>query len=141
MASVVPKFVKKEIVEAWALESLWLMLLDEDHVPNASLQQYVQDVVANEVSDSGAVYVAGGVALSNVTTQYSGNNAYLDADNLQVGPGTTITYRWGVLYTKTGGSSNASYRIRAHIDFLTNQVVSNGTTLIQWNALGIMYVQ
>ena len=140
MASLVPKYVKKEIVEALAAESLWLMLLDEDHVPNASTQRYVSDVVSNEVVDSGGVYTAGGVQLQNVTSQYDGNNAYLDADNVQIGPACTMTYRWGILYTKTNGTSQATYRIRAHIDFVANQVVSNGTTLVQWNALGIMYV-
>jgi hypothetical protein len=140
MASLVPKFVKKEIVEGWAGESLWLMLLDEDHVPNAILQQYVADVVSNEVVDSGAIYVAGGLALPNVVTQYDGANAYLDADNLQIGPGSTMTYRWGIIYSKTNGTGQATYRIRAHIDFLANKTVNNGTTVVQWNPLGILYV-
>lgn len=141
MASVIPKFYKKEIVEALKGEALWLMLLNDSHVPSASLQQHVSDVVANEVSDPGGNYVAGGIALSNITSQYDGNNAYLDADNIEIGPGSTFTYRWGVLYSKTGGTGQATYKIRAHVDFLANQVVSNGTTLIQWNALGIIYVQ
>lgn len=141
MASVIPKFVKKEIVEAWAAESLWLMLLDDGHTPNAGTQRYVSDVVGEEVSDSGGVYTAGGVQLQNVTSQYDTNNAYLDADNVQIGPNSTMTYRWGILYTKTNGTGQATYRIRAHVDFLANQVVSNGTTLIQWNAVGILYVQ
>lgn len=141
MASVIPKFLKKEFVEALAAESLWLMLLDEDHVPNAGLQQYVADVDSNEVVDSGGVYTAGGIALSGITSQYDTNNAYLDAANVQIGPASTMTYRWGILFTKTNGTSRANYRIRAHIDFLANQVVSNGTTLIQWNALGIIYIQ
>jgi hypothetical protein len=140
MASLVPKYVKKELVEAWAAESLWLMLLDEDHAPNADTQRWLDDVDDNEVLDSGAVYPAGGVQLQNVTSQYDGVNAYLDADNVQIGPGSTMTYRWGILYTKTNGTSKATYRIRAHIDFVVNQAVSNGTTLIQWNTLGIMYV-
>jgi hypothetical protein len=140
MASLVPKFVKKEIVEGWAGESLWLMLLDEDHVPSAILQQYVADVVSNEVVDSGAIYVAGGLALPNVVTQYDGANAYLDADNLQIGPGSTMTYRWGIIYSKTNGTGQATYRIRAHIDFLANKTVNNGTTVVQWNPLGILYV-
>lgn len=140
MASLVPKFVKKELVEAWAAESLWLMLVSDVHAPNANTQRYVSDIVANEVTDTGGIYTAGGVQLQNVTSQYDGVNAYLDADNVQIGPGSTMTYRYGILYTKTNGVSQATYRIRGHIDFLANQVVSNGTTLIQWNALGIMYV-
>ena len=140
MASLVPALVKKEICAGWAGESLWLMLLSDAHTPNALTQNYVSHVVANEVVDSGGIYTAGGVQLQNVTSQYHGANAYLDADNVQIGPGSTMTYRWGIVYTKTNGTGQATYRIRAHVDFLVNQVVSNGTTLIQWNALGIMYI-
>lgn len=64
MASLIPKFVKKEIVDAWVGETLKLMLLSSTHVPNATTQQYVSDVVVNEVADSGAKYVAGGEALT-----------------------------------------------------------------------------
>lgn len=141
MASVIPKFVKKEIVEAWAAESLWLMLLTESHVPNALLQRYVEDIVANEVTDTGSIYTAGGIQLTDVTSQYDGANAYLDAANVQIGPGASFTCRWGVIYTKTNGTGQATYRIRAHVDFLENKVISNGTMLVQWNALGIMYVE
>lgn len=141
MASVIPKFYKKEVIDVLVTEDLWLMLLNDSHVPNASTQQYVSQVVANEISDTGANYVAGGIQLSGKTSQDDGNNAYLRANNIEIGPGSTFTYRWGILYTKTGGTSQATYRIRAHVDFLANQPVSNGTTLIQWNALGIIYVE
>ena len=140
MASLVPKYVKKEIVEGYAGESLWLMLLTNAHAPNAETQRYVSDIVANEIVDSGGIYPAGGIELTGKTSQYDSANAYLDANDLQVGPGAYLTYRYGILYTKTGGASQATYRIRAHIDFLADQVAINGTSLIQWNALGIIYV-
>lgn len=64
MASIIPKFVKKEITDGWVAETWKLMLLSNSHTPNAGTQQYVSDVVANEISDTGGIYKAGGVAVS-----------------------------------------------------------------------------
>ena len=137
MASLIPKFVKKEITDAWVAESWKLMLLSSSHTPNAGTQQYVSDVVANEVSDSGGVYTAGGVAIANKSSNYDTNNGYLDADDVTIGPGSTLTYRYGILYKNTG--NQATSPIRAQIDFGAQSVV-NGSTVIQWNALGIIYL-
>jgi hypothetical protein len=138
MASLVPKWVKKEIVDAWVGETMKLMLLSDTHTPNASTQRYVSDVVANEIVDTGAIYTTGGVPVSGKTSQVDGNNYYLDAQDVTIGPGSTINYRYGILFKDTG--NQATSPIRAQIDFLTNQIIVNGTTTIQWNALGIIYV-
>lgn len=142
MASLVPKFVKKEIVDAWIAEAMWLMLLKDTHTPNAANQQFVGDVVAQEISDTGSgVYLAGGVPITPTVAGADGNNYFYDAADVVIGPGSNLNYRYGILYTKTGGSSNADYKIRAQIDFgILNQVVTNGTSTINWNALGIIYV-
>lgn len=139
MASVIPKFYKKEKVDELAAESLYLMLLSSSHVPNANTQQYVSQVSSNEITDSGAVYVAGGIALTGKIGSYDSLNAFLDANDLSIGPNSTLNYRWGVLYKNTGNPATSP--IRAHIDFLTNQIITNGTSTIQWNALGIVYYQ
>ena len=142
MASLIPKFVKKEIVDAWIAESMWLMLLKDTHTPNAGTQQFVADVVDKEIVDSGSgVYLAGGLPITPIAAAgVDVNNYFYDAVDLVIGPGSNLNYRYGILYTKTGGSSNADYKIRAQIDFLTNQIVTNGTSTINWNALGIIYV-
>lgn len=142
MASLIPKWVKEEIVLGWTGESLWLMLLKDTHTPNASTQRYVSDVVANEITDNGGVYLPEGVQLppGSLVALADGNNYALDGADLSIGPGATLNYRWGALYTKTGGSGQATYKLRAQIDFLTNQIVTNGTSTIQWNTLGIIYV-
>ena len=137
MASLIPKFVKKEITDGWVGETWKIMLLNNTHVPNAATQQFVSDVVSDEVAASG-VYSAGGVAIAGKVSMADGNNYSLNADDLVLGPGTTLNYRYGILFKDTG--NQATSPIRAQIDFLTDQIVTNGTSTIQWNALGIIYL-
>jgi hypothetical protein len=141
MASLIPKFVKKEITDAWVAETWKLMLLSNAHTPNAGTQQYVSDVVANEIVDTGNApkYTAGGVAVSGKASMADGNNYYLDATDVVIGTGASVNYRYGILFQDTGNQSTS--KIRAQIDFITDQIVVNGTSTIQWNALGIIYLQ
>jgi len=138
MAHLVPSWVKKEVVDAWVAESWILILLTDAHTPNAITQRYVSDVIANEVADSGGIYIAGGFVVTGKVAISDGNNYSLDMPDVSIGPHTTINYRWGILAKNTG--NQATSPIRAHVDFLTNQVISNGLSTIKWNALGIMYV-
>lgn len=137
MASLIPSFVKKEVVDVWVAETMKLMLLNNTHTPNAITQRYVSDVVAKEVTSSGA-YVAGGPTLARKIAVANGDNYYLDASDQVIGPLMTLNYRYGILYKDTGNPATSP--IRAHIDFTDDQVVTNGTSTIQWNALGIIYV-
>jgi hypothetical protein len=142
MASLIPKFVKKEIVDSWISENLYVMLLTSAHVPNAATQQNISQVNPAETVDSGGVYPAGGVPITGKTQQYNPlnpANAYLDADNTVIGPGATITFKYIIVYQNSGNS--ATSKIRCQIEFGANQVITNGTVLIQWNSLGIIYVQ
>jgi hypothetical protein len=138
MASLIPKFVKKEITDGWVAETWKIMLLSDVHVPNAATQQYVSDVAINEIGDTGGKYTAGGVAVAGKVSLENGNNYALDATDVTIGTGANLTYRYGILFKDTG--IQATSPIRAQIDFLTNQIVVNGTSTIQWNALGIIYV-
>jgi hypothetical protein len=137
--SCVPKWVKKEIIDVWVGESLKLMLLKDNHVPNASTQRYVADVSANEIIDTAGVYVAGGVTVTGAVALADGNNYALDIADITIGPGANLNYRYGILYKNVPGNPAIS-PIRAHIDFLTNQIVLNGSSTIQWNVLGVIYV-
>ena len=139
MASLIPKYVKKEITDAWVAESWKLMLLKDTFTPNAGTQWHVSDVdpTTYEITDTGGKYTAGGVAVSGKSSNYDTNNAYLDADDVTIGPGATLTYRYGVLYKDMSNQSLSP--IRAIIDF-GDQSVVNGSTIIEWNALGIIYL-
>lgn len=140
MASIIPKFVKKAIVDAWVAEDLRVMLLANTFTPNAGTQQYVgqADVLSHRIPASGP-YTIDGVTLAGKSQQYEGNNAYLDANDLSIGPGATLSYRYAVIYAYQGGSL-ATSPIRAIIEFPAVQSVTNGTSVIQWNALGIIYL-
>jgi hypothetical protein len=138
MASLIPKFVKKEITDGWVAETWKIMLLSNVHVPNAGTQQYVSDVVANEITDVGGKYTAGGVAVAGKASLANGDNYALDATDVVIGTGATVNYRYGILFKDTG--NQATSLIRAQIDFVTDQIVVNGSSTIQWNALGIIYL-
>jgi hypothetical protein len=138
MASLIPKSLKKEITDAWVAETWKLMLLSDVHVPNAATQQYVADIVANEIGDTGGAYTAGGVAVSGKVSLENGDNYALDAADVAIGTGANLNYRYGILFKDTG--NQATSPIRVQIDFLTNQIVTNGTSTIMWNVLGIIYI-
>jgi hypothetical protein len=139
--SLVPKWVKQEICNVWQAEAWKLMLLSNVHDSNAGTQRYISDVSANEISDTGGIYVAGGptIAPGSKSVQPDGNNYYLDVGDLSIGPGSNLNYRYAVAYKNTGNPATSP--IRAQVDFLTDQIVTNGTSTIQWNALGLLYVQ
>jgi hypothetical protein len=136
MPSLIPKHVKKELIDGWVAETWKLMLLSSSHKPNASTQQYVSDVVANQITDTGGAYPAGGVAVAGKAAVAATNNYFLDALDIVIGPGANVTYRYGILYKDT--LNQATSPIRAQIDFGSDQQVANGTSTIQWNALGII---
>lgn len=135
--SCIPKFVKKEITDVWVGESLKLMLLKNTFTPNAGTQQYISSVSAHEIAATTG-YAAGGVALAGNASVADGNNYYLDLENKTIGPGASLNYRYGVVYADSGNP--ATSKIRAIIDFETDQIVSNGTSTITWAALGVIYV-
>lgn len=137
------KFEKKAIVDLWTGQTLKLMLLNKNHIPNAGVQQYVSQVVINEIIDDGNIYTAGGLALQNKVAFADPNNPndyFLDADDIRIGPGSTLTYRFGVIYQDMGTGNHGVNPIKGHIDFLFDQKIVNGITTIIWNQLGIIYV-
>jgi hypothetical protein len=141
--SCIPKSEKQAIVNRWVGQSLKLMLLDNAHVPNPGADQYVSDVVAREIIDVNDIYTAGGVALENLIASPDPllpNNYFLDADDVSIGSGATITYRFGIIYEDMGTGNHAVNPIRAEIDFGSDQSVTNGISTIIWNTLGIIYI-
>jgi hypothetical protein len=141
--SCIPKLSKQVIVLTWAGQLLKLMLLNKNHVPNAGTQQYVSDVVANEVVDPGDIYTAGGVTIEGlqaVADPNNLNNYFLDGTDVSIGPRATLDYRFGIVYQDMGTGNHSVNPIRAQIDFLEDQIIVNGISDISWNALGIIYI-
>ena len=135
--SCIPKFVKNDIIAGYVAESLKVMLLKNTYTPDAANHQYINAVSAHEIAATTG-YAAGGVALAGKASVAHGNNYYLDAKDVVIGTGASLNYRYLVVYSDTGNP--ATSKIRAIIDLITNQIVSNGTSTIQWNALGIIYL-
>jgi hypothetical protein len=141
--SCIPKLVKQAIIITWTGEVLKLMLLNKTHVPNAGTQQYVSDVVSNEIVDPADIYTAGGVAiegLSAVADPNNTNNYFLDGEDTVIGPRATLDYRYGIVYQDMGTGNHSVNPIKAQIDFLEDQIVTNGISTVIWNALGIIYI-
>jgi hypothetical protein len=136
MASLIPKFVKKEIADVWVNEAWKLMLLKDTYIASAS-HQYISDVSAHEILATGG-YALGGVAVAGKASVADGNNYFLDVDNTIIGPAATLNFTFAVLYQDSGNP--ATSKIRAIIEFAGAQVVTNGTSTITWNALGIIYL-
>lgn len=135
---MIPKFVKKRAVDGYAALNLYFMLLSKDHVSNPNTQEFISQVSANEIVDQGGVYPPGGIQITGKVGQYDGTNAFLDAtNNPSIGPGAYLDYRYIAIYVNTGNPADSW--ILAIIDMEEDQKVSNGTSTINWNSLGIIY--
>lgn len=91
-----------------------LMLLSDAHTPAVDTDDFVDDVVAEEITGTG--YTAGGFALSTLTWTYDAGTragtfgaAALDITD------ATFSARYAVIYKSTG--SNATSRLVVIIDF------------------------
>lgn len=100
MASFVYNSAKKAIIDGsidLLNDSLKIMLLDSDHVPDATDTEKA-DVVADEISGTG--YTAGGAALSNVSLTRSGAVVTFDADDVVIDD-LSPDFRYAVIYDDT----------------------------------------
>lgn len=140
--SCISKILKQLTVLGWTSKNLKLMLLTENHIPNAITQNYVSDVIANEIVDTADIYISGGVSLNNLAAKADPDNPsnyFLDADDVVLGPGVFINYRFGIIYEDMGTGNHAVNPIYGQIDFIENQIISRGISTIAWNQLGIIY--
>lgn len=96
-----------------------------------------QWATANEVS-SGAQWAAGGVALSGITSSFTGNVFTFSASNTASGATATLSNVHGCLiYDDTLTTPVADQGV-CYLYFGGAQSVTSGTFTIQWNASGIM---
>lgn len=127
MASVIPKEVKYEIVEAWRTEAgAWNVALFQTG-SNCETQALYSGCTTPAVGTGYAVQ-----ALAGKSSNYDGNNAYLDATNSQW-TGATFSARYAVVY------NTVTDRIKAVYDFGTKSV-TGGTFTIEWSANGLIKI-
>jgi hypothetical protein len=117
-------------------DTIKVMLLTSSYTPNQDTHDYLDDVVANEVSGTG--YTAGGATLATKTVTYdsTSNTFVFDADDV-TWASSTVTARYAVVYDATPGT-NATRPLIGYVDFVSDQSSSNGNFTITWDATGIV---
>lgn len=117
-----------------ALGTLKMMFVDAAHTPDQDVNDYINDVSANEAA--GTSYPTGGIALTGVTVTFDAttNTITVDADDITTA-GLSVSARWGYIYVDTGTASTSP--IRAYTDF--SQGVGGNVTVTgyQFDAAGI----
>jgi hypothetical protein len=122
----------------WDTDTIKVALLTNSYTPDQDAHNYLDDVVANEVSGTG--YTAGGLTLANKTNSYNSatNVIVLDADDV-TWSSSTITARYAVIYD-AAPSTNATKPLIGYVDFGSDQSSSNGNFTITWDATGIVRI-
>jgi hypothetical protein len=122
----------------WDSDTIKVALLTNAYTPDQDAHNYLDDVVANEVSGTG--YTAGGNTLANKTNSYnsSTNVIVLDADDT-TWSSSTITARYAVIYDASP-ATNATRPLIGYVDFGADQSSSNGNFTITWDATGIVRI-
>lgn len=119
----------------WDTDTIKVMLLSSAYTPNQDGHDYLDDVVANEVTGTG--YTAGGQALTSKTATYDAatNTTTFDAADV-TWAGSTITARYAVVYSDAG-ATNAQKVLIGYYDFGSDRASSNGEFVIRWSASGV----
>jgi len=122
----------------WDTDTIKVALLSNSYTPDQDAHNYLDDVVANEVTGTG--YTAGGATLANKTNSYNSatNVITLDADDV-TWSSSTITARYAVIYDASP-STNATKPLIGYVDFGSDQSSSNGNFTITWDATGIVRI-
>jgi hypothetical protein len=122
----------------WDTDTIKVALLTNSYTPDQDAHNYLDDVIANEVTGTG--YTQGGNTLANKTNAYnsSTNVIVLDADDT-TWSSSTITARYAVVYDATP-ATNATRPLIGYVDFGSDQSSSNGNFTITWDATGIVRI-
>lgn len=134
--SVFAKVFNKEI--DFDTDAMKVMLLTSSYTPNQDTHDYLDDVVANEVTGTG--YTAGGASLANKTVTYDSatNTTILDADDT-TWASSTITARYAVIYDSSP-ATNATRPLIGYVDFTSDQSSNAGSFTLTWDATGIVRI-
>lgn len=117
-------------------DTIKVMLVSSAYTPNQDTHDYLDDVVASEISGTG--YTAGGQALTGKTVSYDAgtNVCILDANDV-TWASSTITARYAVIYDDAG-ATNSQKALVAYIDFGSDQSSTSGNFTVTWDATGIV---
>jgi len=133
MANVIPKKVKRDIVDGYAAETLYACLLT-NLFPNTPGAYDVYGDLTNEVPN-GSGYATEGKILAGAAGSYVDTyNGKLDATDVAWTSATFANVRFVAVYDYT------SKDIRAIYDLGADKSVTAGTFTVEWNTSGLMKV-
>jgi hypothetical protein len=118
----------------WVGDTIKIMLLTNAYTFNQDTHDFVDDVNANEITNSaGTAYVAGGQALSGKSVGYaSGTNTLQLLASNSVWSTASFTAYKGVVYKDTGTATTSP--LLGYVDLGGAQTVTSGTFTLQWDA-------
>ena len=116
-------------------DTLKVMLLEPGHTPDLDGDQYVSDIVADEVTGTG--YTAGGATIATPTVTYDAGTNTIKIDGGDASwPTSTIDAGFAAVYDSTPGS-DATRPLILLINFDGTVSSLAGTFLVSFNAAGI----
>lgn len=120
----------------WGSDTIRVILLASTYTPNQSGHDYLDDVIAHEITATG--YTAGGATLANKTEAFAGQVKKFDADDV-IWPESSITARHLVLVDYSP-ATNATRPLIGYVDF-GDDVTSTGADFkVTWHADGIFSI-
>jgi hypothetical protein len=127
------KALNKEV--DWDSDTIKVALLSSAYTPNQDAHDYLDDVIASEVTGTG--YTAGGATLASKTITYDGANnvTVLDAADV-TWASSTITARYAVVYDDAG-ATNSQKVLLGYVDFGSDQSSTSGNFTVTWDSTGI----
>lgn len=136
MANVIPKEVKKEIIDGYIAET-WKAVLLTNLFTYVSGTHVLYTDLTNEVVGTG--YTAGGKSVTKAA--WNGGSGYVDTTNAMLDAtdvawtgATFANVRYVAVYETTGN------KIRAIYDFGADKSVTTGTFTVQWSASGLIKI-
>jgi len=135
MANVFPKQVKKEIVDAWFLETWNVALLKSTFTYDHATDILYSNVSSDEIAATGT-YAAGGVAMGLRSAAYVDTTDYkVDSADISWTGVTIPDVRYIVVY-----ETNSTGKIRLIFDLGATASCTNSTFTIVWNASGLVKI-
>ena len=113
-------------------QTIKVALCTSSYTPNQATHDYFDDIT-NEVAN-GNGYTTGGATLGTKTCALASLVTTFDAADTSW-TASTITARYAIIYYASGTASTSL--LIGYVDFGADQVSSNGTFQITWNASGI----
>jgi hypothetical protein len=138
MASVIPKEVKKEIIDGYIAETWKVCLLTNAFVYATGTHVTYANLLATGAEVVGTGYTAAGAAVTK--SAWGAGSGYVDTTNAMIDAtdvawiSATFTARYAAVYNTT------TDRIRAIYDFAADKTVTGGTFTIQWSASGLIKI-